>query len=135
MIVNNGRIYISGCGRNPRLDKQVDKYRDRQVTRWIGNGQQVGTWIGSQIRSLANILSMYDRLLPYMTSYTAVYMAYTIRIRLPYFTVFRRIRLRPYTIVIRSHVIRQNTVVYGRISPYTVVYNGVYDRIRRRIRQ
>ncbi len=46
----------------------------------------------------------------------------------PYTIVSLRIRLRRHTIVIRSHVLRQNTVVYdrifsvyGRIPPFTTV--------------
>jgi hypothetical protein len=45
------------------------------------------------------------------------------RLRFPYFTVFRRIRPRAYTIVILSHVVWRNTVVYDtvydRLRPYT----------------
>ncbi len=41
------------------------------------------------------------------------------RLRFPYFTVFRRIRSRTYTIVIRSHVLWRNTVVYDRLRPFT----------------
>ncbi len=45
------------------------------------------------------------------------------RLRFPYFVVFRRIRSRTYTIVIRSHVVWWNTVVYDtvyyRLRPYT----------------
>jgi hypothetical protein len=44
----------------------------------------------------------------------------------PYTIVSLRVRLRRHTIVIRSHVLRQNTVVYdrifsvyGRIPPFT----------------
>jgi hypothetical protein len=49
------------------------------------------------------------------------------RLRFPYFAVFRRTRSRTYTIVIRSHVLWRNTVVYGM---YTVVYDIVYDLLR-----
>ena len=50
-----------------------------------------------------------DRLLP---SYTAA--VYGLRFS-PYMIVLFRIRSRRYTIVIRDHVIRQNTVVHGKI--------------------
>ncbi len=53
------------------------------------------------------------------------------RLRFPYLTVFRRIRPRTYTIVIRSHVLWRNTVVYGAYMAYTVVYDTVY-RVRNR---
>ena len=46
-------------------------------------------------------------------------------------SVFRRIRLRTYTIAIRSHVLWRNTVVYGAYMPcirsFTIVY-GVCNR-------
>ena len=61
------------------------------------------------------IQEKYDDLRPYMG-----------KIRSLTVSVFRHIRSRTYTIVIRSHVIRQNTVVYGDkrnvygcLRPYT----------------
>jgi hypothetical protein len=76
----------------------------------------------------------YDHIHSVYAPYTIVYIVYTLRIRSPYFAVFLRIRSRSYTIVIRSHVFRRNTVVYGAymtcIRSYTPSYTTVYDRIR-----
>jgi hypothetical protein len=71
--------------------------------------------------------AVYDRIRHRIRPYTTVYIPYTLRIRSPYFAIFLRIRLRSDTIVIRSHVLRRNTVVYG-------AYMAVYGRIRHRIR-
>ena len=80
---------------------------------------------------------VYCRIRPFTTVYDIVYdriQENTLRIRSPYFAVFLRIRSRLYTIVIRSHVSRRNTVVYGAymawIRSYTLPYTIVHDRIR-----
>ncbi len=96
--------------------------------RWSeGMGVGVRGWRFALYREVTvvydRIWKRYDRLRPGM-----------LRIRSPYFSVFLRIRSRLYTIVIRSHVLRRNTVVYGAymacIRSYTAPYTIVNDRLR-----
>ena len=102
---------------------------------------RIRTVVNDRIRrnTMIYMVQYYDRISP--SPYTQEYgnirskirsftiLVYAIRIRSPfcsvfllYTIVFHRIRSWRYTIVIRYHVIRQNTVVNDRIFP---VYGGI----------